>query len=61
MALSSSDIIEAIIGELVRGGLGEAGESVDVKRTGPRSISLDYGSQGRFSLIVTPEDGLSDR
>jgi hypothetical protein len=60
MALSSSDIIEAIIDQLIAGRLGGASESVDVKRTGPRSISLDYGSKGRFDLIVTPDDGLSD-
>lgn len=56
MALSPSDIIEAIIDELVTGELGDATENVDVKRTGPGSLALDYGRQGRFRLTVTPED-----
>jgi hypothetical protein len=52
MAIDTADIIEAIIDELVMGDLGENVPDIHVTRTGPGSLSLDYGSEGRFTLTV---------
>ena len=37
------------------GDLGEGVPSIHVERTGPGSLLLDYGSEGRFTLTVVPE------
>ncbi len=55
MPLTPSDIIEAIVDELVVGDFASNIEAARVERTGPGSLLLDYGSQGRFSLTVVPE------
>lgn len=53
--MNVKDIIEAIVDELVMGDLADDAKSINVERTGPGSLLLDYGSAGRFALTVTPE------
>lgn len=56
VAITSDDIIEAIIDELAMGELGESVEAFEFSRTGPGTLLLDYGDLGRFRLSVVPAD-----
>jgi hypothetical protein len=53
--MNVTDIIEAVTDELVMGELADDVPSIQVERTGPGSLLLDYGSAGRFTLTVAPE------
>jgi len=55
MAVTPADIIEAIVDELVIGDVASDAPEVEVSRTGPGSLLLDYGHQGRFRLTVTSD------
>ena len=55
MAITPADIIEAVIDELVMGELGDGIEAIAIERTGEGSLLLDYGPEGRFTLVVKPE------
>jgi hypothetical protein len=55
MAITTADTIEAMIDELVMGELGDGVPNLQVTRTGPGSLSLNYGSEGRFTLTVASE------
>lgn len=50
--MTPADIIEAIVDELILGDLGESVPDLAITRTGPGSLSLDYGSEGCFTLTV---------
>ena len=52
MSLTPADIIEAIVDELAMGELMEALDAVQIRRTGPGCLILDYGKAGRFRLDV---------
>lgn len=53
MIITPGDIIEAVIDELAMGELGESVDAFALSRTGDGEVLLDYGSAGRFKLVVT--------
>lgn len=55
VTLRPEDIIEAIVDELLMGDLAEDFPDIRVTRTGPGSLLLDYGEEGRFALQVEPQ------
>jgi hypothetical protein len=54
--LTPSDIVEAIIDQLVVGEDFADVPSIHVDRTGPGSLLLDYGTAGVFVLTVEPRE-----
>jgi hypothetical protein len=54
VSLTASDIIEAIIDDLVMGEVTGDIPEVRVNRDGDSSLTLDYGDARRFVLTVRP-------
>lgn len=52
MPLTPADIIEAIVDELAVE-VGEPFDTVNIERTGPGTLFLNYGEGGQFRLDVT--------
>jgi hypothetical protein len=52
MSLNPADIIETIVDERASGELADRFNALDIQRTAPGSLLLDYGNGGRFRLDV---------
>jgi hypothetical protein len=55
MALSPEDIVERILDDLIMGEFGDSVDALEVSKSGPGSLVLDYGKLGRFRLSVVEE------
>lgn len=54
MPITPSQIIEAVIDELVAGDIAADLDHVAVQRLGPGLLELDYGVAGKFTVEVKP-------